>query len=101
MEEAGGGRRCEVWCEKGMEMCFVDQSEVLALIIFMLDLGGSGHPHLLGILPHLKHWYLFLDLLYIYSVTNYTSVFFIFYDLFSYQKCVPFCAISSLTPRHQ
>ena len=36
-------------------MCFVGQGGLLALIRLPLGLGGSGHPHLSGILPDC-HW---------------------------------------------
>ena len=37
-------------------MCFADQHGVLALIRLPLGWGEPGQPHLLGILPDIKHW---------------------------------------------
>ena len=39
-------------------MHFTDQSGELTLIRLLLGLGEHGHPHLLGILPDFKYWYL-------------------------------------------
>ena len=49
-------------------MRFADQSGVLALIRLSLCLGESGYPHLLGIPPDLKNWYLPLLIKYFLAV---------------------------------
>ena len=43
-------------------LCFANQSRLLALIRLLLGCRDSGHPHLLGILPYLKHWFISLSL---------------------------------------
>ena len=44
-------------------MNFADRGGLLALIIFLLVLGESGHHLFFGILPDFKHWCLSLLIL--------------------------------------
>ena len=50
------------------EVCFTDQAELLLLIRLPFGWGGSGHHQLLGMLPDLEHWSLYVMLLDMYEL---------------------------------
>ena len=53
-----GRLACEV------KMYFADQSGLLALMKLLLGCGESFHPYMFGILPHFKHWCLYVMLVF-------------------------------------